>query len=235
MPRRRAARSQGRAKSAAPLPPAGGALQIKPRSELHRGFWPWRVVSLSGVALGSGLLALGVWRTNSPGQLQNRAEAAVRAGDWAAALGYWQAVNATGSANGSTYLSEARAALALGRAAQAEQSLRRAAAANPSDLTAWRLLLQILRVEDRGLEAEQLGWTAYVKVRTDERPELLREMTLNLLADLPDELVRTTLKRWVEADPTDIDAPIALWRRIAVSPRQPTPIGRRSWLRLNPY
>jgi tetratricopeptide (TPR) repeat protein len=84
-------------------------------------------------------------------------------------------------------------------------------------------LLKILRVEDRGLEAEQVGWTAYTKVSRTEKPELLRELTLSLLADLPDEVVRTTLNRWVEADRTDINAQIALWRRIAAFPRAADP------------
>jgi tetratricopeptide (TPR) repeat protein len=55
-------------------------------------------------------------------------------------------------------------------------------------------------------------------VRLNEKPELLRELTLCLLADLPDEAVRSMLKHWVEADRTDVDAQIAHWRRIAASP-----------------
>jgi len=160
---------------------------------------------------------------NSPARLQRQAEVAARAGDWAASLAYWHALNTTESASSATYLSEARAALALGRAAQAERSLCQATAADPSDPTPWRLLLKIQRVEDRGAEAERIGWTAYVEVLPKERPELLSELTLSLLADLPDEVVRTTLKRWVEADPADIDAQIALWRRIAASPRAADP------------
>jgi tetratricopeptide (TPR) repeat protein len=167
--------------------------------------------------------ALGIWAANSPDRLQNRAEVAARSADWTTALACWHALNATSSATGATHLGEARAALALGRAAQAERSLRRATAADASELVPWRLLLKILRVEDRGLEAEQIGWTAYAKLRVSDRPELLRELTLSLLADLPDEAVRTTLKRWVEADPADLDAQIALWRRIAASPRAADP------------
>jgi len=178
---------------------------------------------LGGLALVLGLIWLGVWTANSSGQLQKRAEAAARAGDWAAALANWRAVNATGSASSATYLSEARACLALGRAAQAERCLQRAIAADPSDLAPWRLLLQILRVEDRALEAEQIGWRAYVQIRPNQRPELLRELTLSLLADLPDEILRTTLKRWVEGDRADVDAQVALWQRIAASPRAADP------------
>jgi tetratricopeptide (TPR) repeat protein len=178
---------------------------------------------LGGLSLGAGLIWLAVWTASSPGQLRNRAEVAARAGDWAAALAYWRAFNATASASSATYLSEARAALALGRAAQAERSLQRASAADPSDLAPWQLLLKILRIEDRALEAEQVGWKAYAQVRPGERPELLRELTLSLLADLPDEILRTTLKRWVEADRSDVDAQVALWQRIAASPRAADP------------
>ena len=78
----------------------------------------------------------------------------------------------------SSHLEEARACLALGRAAQAELSLHRAITADPSDLEPWRLLLEILRVEDRTLEAQHVGWEAYDQVRPEARRELLRELTL---------------------------------------------------------
>ena len=77
------------------------------------------------------------------------------------ALRYWQAINATKAATSLTHLGEARACLALGRAAQAENSLKRAIDADPSDPEAWRLLLQILRVEDRSIDALRIGWQAY--------------------------------------------------------------------------
>jgi tetratricopeptide (TPR) repeat protein len=118
---------------------------------------------------------------------------------------------------------EARACLVLGRAAQAEQNLRLAIASQPVDPEAWRLLLEILRVEDRSIEAMHVGWQAYDQVHPDARRTLLRELTLSLLADLPDELVRTTLKRWIEADSIDVDARIALLERIATQPRAADP------------
>jgi hypothetical protein len=111
----------------------------------------------------------------------------------------------------------------LYRAAQAERSLRRAIAADPADPEPWRLLIEILRVEDRTLEAQQLGWAAYAQVPPEARRTLLRELTLALLADLPDEVFRTTLGRWVEADPADIDARVALLQRIALQPRAADP------------
>lgn len=219
MPRRRAARSEARAKSAASPARRADRLAIKPQRQRSQGHRRLTLAAGAGLVLVSGLIVLGVWTANSPGRLQNRAEAAARAGDWTAALANWRAVNTTALASSSTYLSEARACLALGRAAQAEQSLRRAIAADPSGLGPWQLLLEIFRVEDRGLEAEQMGWEAYAHIRPDERPQLLRELTLSLLADLPDDIVRTTLKRWIEADPADVDAQVALWQRMAGSPR----------------
>ena len=66
----------------------------------------------------------------------------------------------------------------LGRATQAELSLHRAINADPSNPEPWRLLLEILRVEDRTLEAQHLGWVAYDQVRPEARRELLRELTL---------------------------------------------------------
>jgi tetratricopeptide (TPR) repeat protein len=181
------------------------------------------LAAAGGLVLMLGLISLGVWTANSPGRLMSRAEAATRAGDWNTALASWRAINATGSANSATHLSEARACLALGRAAQAEQSLQRAIAVEPSNLAPWRILLKILRVEDRILETEQMGWKAYDKVHPNERPVLLRELTLSLLADLPDETLRSTLKRWIEADRSDVNAQVALWQRIAVSPRAADP------------
>ena len=160
---------------------------------------------------------------NSPARLISQAEAASREGNWESALRFWRSVNATSAARGSTYLEEARACLALSQAAQAERSLRQAIAADPSSLEPWRLLLEILHVEDRIVEVQRLGWEGYDQLRIGERPILLRELTLALLADLPDELVRATLHRWVAADDTDIDARVAMLQRIATQPRAADP------------
>jgi tetratricopeptide (TPR) repeat protein len=170
------------------------------------------------------LIALVGWRlAESPGRLLSRARAATDASDWRTALGYWRALNTTKAARGVTYLEEAKACLALGFAAQAEHSLRRAIAADPTDSEPWRLLLEILRVEDRTLEILHIGWEAYARVRPEARQVLLRELTLSLLADLPDELARTTLRRWVEADSADVDARVALLQRIVTQPRAADP------------
>jgi predicted Zn-dependent protease len=178
---------------------------------------------MGGIALALLLVLVGGLVHESPARLRSRAETAARAGNWAAALRYWRASNTTEAAGSATHLGEARACLALGRAAQAERCLHRAITADPSDSEPWRLLLELLRVEDRTLEAQRLGWEAYARVHPEARRDLLRELTLGLLADLPDELVRTTLQRWVEADGADVDAQVALWQRIAAQPRAADP------------
>ena len=124
---------------------------------------------------------------------------------------------------GRTHLAEARAGLRLDRAAQAERALRRATDADPTDPEAWRLRLELLRVEDRAAEAHRLGWAAWAVVRPPSRREVLRGMTLALLADLPDDLARATLDRWVAADPGDVEARVARLARIAAQPRSGDP------------
>jgi hypothetical protein len=184
---------------------------------------PWFLVALGIVAF----LLLGSWITwvamDSPSRLISRAEAATRAGDWVSAQHYWRLVNGTAAARSTTYLEEARACLALSQAAQAERSLRKAIGAHAGNAEPWRLLLEILRVEDRIVEVQHLGWDGYDRVRATERTTLLRELTLGLLADLPDELVQATLRRWVDADNADVDARVALAQRIATQPRAADP------------
>jgi tetratricopeptide (TPR) repeat protein len=156
--------------------------------------------------------------------LFSKAEAAARTGDWTAAQRYWRAINGTSAARSASHLGEARACLALGQAAQAELSLHRAISADPSEPESWRLLLEILRVEDRTLDAQRLGWQAYNEVLPEARRELLRQLTLAFLADLlPEEKIRTTLRRWVEADINDVDAQVALWQRLIAQPRAGDP------------
>ena len=185
----------------------------------RRLLW-WFLAALGGIAC-LGLLALINWMAvDSHKYLFSKAEAAARTGDWTAAQRYWKAINGTLAASGASYLGEARACLALGQAAQAELSLHRAISADPSEPESWRLLLEILRVEDRTLDAQRLGWQAYNEVLPEARRELLRQLTLALLADLlPEEKIRTTLRRWVEADPNDVDAQVALWQRTIAQPR----------------
>jgi len=190
---------------------------------LHPRRWTWALTTLGGVALLLVLMLFGWLVAESPARLRSRAEAATRAGDWTTALRYWRAVNGTKAAQSITHLEEARACLALGLAAQAEYGLHQAITADPADPEPWRLLLKILQVEDRSLEALHVAWKAYDQVHPEARRVLLRELTLSLLADIPDELARTTLRRWVEADGADVDARVALLQRIATQPRAADP------------
>jgi hypothetical protein len=146
-------------------------------------------------------------------------------GDWPAALVAWRAFNTTSQARSATHLAEARAALALGHAALAEQALARAIAADRSNAEPWRLRLELLRVEDRALEAQAVGWDAYQAVPPTSRRELLRDLTLAQLADLPDDLARATLARWAAADASqpNAEARVALLARMAAMPRRDDP------------
>jgi predicted Zn-dependent protease len=156
--------------------------------------------------------------------LFSKAEEAARTGNWRAAQGYWREINSTSSATSASHLGEARSCLALGQAAQAERSLRRAIVADPSEPDGWRLLLQIFQVEDRTIDALRLGWQAHHQVSPQARRELLWQLTLTILTDLlPDEKIRTTLQRWVEADGNDVNAATALLQRIAAQPRAGDP------------
>lgn len=180
-------------------------------------------IALGGTAILVLLVTITWLASDSSTSLRNRAEIAARTGDWDVALQCWRKINATGAARSSSYLGEARACLALGRAGQAEHSLREAISANQSDLQSWQLLLEILFVEDRTFEVQRLGWEAYNYIHPNARRDLLRTLTIGLLADLPDEQVRTTLRRWINADPHDVNAQIALWRRILLQPRATDP------------
>jgi tetratricopeptide (TPR) repeat protein len=183
----------------------------------------WWLAGLSGLTGILSLVLIAGWMDRSPGRMRKLAEAAARSGQWQTAREYWRAINTTEAASAFTHLEEARACLALGQASQAEVALQRSISADPANLEPWRLLLEILRVEDRTLEVLQAGWKAYENVQVEGRRALLREMTLGVLADLPDDLVRTTLRRWIDADDDDLDARIALLHRITIQPRDADP------------
>jgi tetratricopeptide (TPR) repeat protein len=156
-------------------------------------------------------------------RLRAKAEESAQAGDWTTALAFWQRINATSRATGSTYLGEGLANLELGRAAQAERAFRKAVAVAPAELDAWLRLLGILRVEDRQVDASEVGWTALASVSPGDRPELLRVLTLTALRDLEDNDARATLQQCIDADPDDIDAQVALLRRMGAEPRSSDP------------
>ncbi len=164
-----------------------------------------------------------------------RAQRAEAAKDWPEALRLYRALNRTSTARGRTWLGEARAALALDLAGQAETALIRASEADPADPEPWRLRLDILRTEGRTSEAQRVGWSAFAAVPPEARRSILRELTLallladDLLDDLPDDRSRTRLERWAVADASDADALVASHRHLAAAPRPGDP-GLDAWI-----
>ncbi len=152
-----------------------------------------------------------------------QAEAAAEAKDWEKATSLWRRINASPDASSATFLKEGSACLAASRAGQAEAALRKAVAAAPDEAPAWLLLAMIQRVEDRQVDVLSVGRRAVDLVAAADRASLLREVTLAALTELPDHLARTTLDRWLAADPTDVDAEAALLRRIGADPRSDDP------------
>jgi tetratricopeptide (TPR) repeat protein len=177
---------------------------------------------LAPVALAATII---VWVSTKedPARLALRAEAAAKAGNKSDALKYWRALNRTSHASARSLLEEARASLALNRAAQAERALVRAVEAGPADPAPWLLRLGLLHVENRILEAQQVGWEAYSAVSPTAKRDILRALTLALLTEPPDDSARDQLDRWIAADPADMDAVVALLSRIAAQPRAGDP------------
>ena len=180
-------------------------------------------VGLSMAVLLVVVVARGWMISRSPEGELERAEAAEAAKDWPTALAAWRAVNASPLRKGGTWLAEARAALALGKAGEAETALRQSAKADSTNSEPWRLLLELLRVEDRAIEAMDAGWEAYAAVPPSDRRLILRDLTLALLADLPDDLARETLARWSGTNSSGPDARVALLQRMSAMPRAGDP------------
>ncbi len=190
------------------------------------GLWrrlSFRVLAVALVGIAGVLLGFRLLGGNELTAMRSRAEAAAQVGEWTTALELWRKINASGGATSSTHLAEGRACLALGRAAQAEAALRRAVASAPAEPTAWLLVLEVLRVEDRLIDAFTLGWKALDHVLPADHPQILRELSLAALTDLPDEYARKTLRRWIDADAGDVDARVALLRRMGADPRADDP------------
>jgi thioredoxin-like negative regulator of GroEL len=163
------------------------------------------------------------WQADRPRRLLARAELEASRKDWTAALRDWRELNRSSSASVHSYIGEAKACLALNRALQAERAFIRALAIDPADPEPWLYRLEMLRVEDRLLEAHHVGWAAYDAVPPGARRSILQALTLALLADTPDDLARRTLHQWTIADPDDAEAYAALFRRMATNPREGDP------------
>jgi len=195
---------------ARPTPPS-----LASRSQRRRRLVPGAV----GLIVAAAAVAAWSLAPEDPGRLRARAGAAERAADWAAAAEAWGRFNRSAHADARSLTAEARDRLALGQAARAEAALRRANSLDPGEAEPWLLRLELLRLEDRVVEARRVGREALAAVGPAARREVLKAATLALLAEAPDDLARATLRRWIDADPADADARIALLRRIAPMPR----------------
>ena len=208
------ARRKAESQSPRKRPGAGGILAAG--TEGSRARWLW--VSVGLLAMGFCLLLAvilavpGRGTDNSPAGLRLRAESAAEAGQWKDAAELWKRVNRTSGADAASYRSEARACLALGRAEQAEKSLIRATELEPSRLEPWLMRLEIVRMEDRPLDALAIGQAAWAAVAPGNQRAIAQALTLALLAGTPEDLARETLSRWIEADPNDLEARVALER-----------------------
>jgi thioredoxin-like negative regulator of GroEL len=134
--------------------------------------------------------------------------------------------------NRTSPLVEAQRALAEGRAGRAERALVRASLADPTDPMPWRLRLELLRLEDRRHEAAVVGREALDSVRGPGWREVLKALTLALLADVPEDTARAALQKFVTADPDDTQARVALLRLLAQAsrPGDPGPAERAATL-----
>lgn len=92
---------------------------------------------------------------------------------------------------------------------------------DPRDVSGWLKQIDRLRVEDRPIEAIAVAQQAIRSVPSANRTEILRAWTLALLADVPESQATLALTSWIEEDPNDLDARVALLRRSLVSEALP--------------
>ena len=83
---------------------------------------------------------------------------------------------------------------------------------DPEDARAWVIRIERLRVEDRPAEARAVGDTALASAAPSGRLDVLRTLTLALLAAVPEDQARAVLRSRIEVDPNDLDARVALVR-----------------------
>ena len=190
-------------------------------SRARRSQKVWAIAAFLGVLVAGA--AAWEFAPEDPDKARDRAETAAKKGDWESALSSWRVVNGSLRGDARSTLGEARALLALGQAAKAERLLIEVCRLSADEPEPWRLRLELLHMEAREIESLKVGWEAFDSVPAPRRREVLKALTLALLADEPDDLVRETLRRWVAADPTDADAVAALYRRIAPEPRMGDP------------
>jgi tetratricopeptide (TPR) repeat protein len=179
------------------------------------------VAAVSLVILALALLRL----AGAPERRRHDAEAAEALADWPRAAEAWLAYHAGGPTrgDGSTRVREARAALQANRPSQAQAALDAAIQIAPRDPRPWLLRLEMLRLEDRPLDAQRLGWAAHAAVPPASQRRILIGLTLALLSAVPEPEARSTLDAWTRSDPACLDAELARLRLIASDPHPGDP------------
>lgn len=131
---------------------------------------------------------------------------------WQEALAAFQAVPNDNEWSVTARWREADVCMILSRAADAEAALQTALRLDPNCLEAYRGLFHIYRWEDRRQEASEIFWKMYELTEPEERIHLLREWFLIGYSQisLADGLAR--LKSFLQAQPNDARAAIALGR-----------------------
>ena len=190
---------------------------------LARRRHPLPQIALGGIAILT-LLALIAWlASDTPTLLRNQAEAAARNGNWNAALGYWRKINATTAARSSSSWEKLELAWHLVEQVRlntvyVKQSAPVTLIWSPGNFYSKSYSLRIAFSKFNVWAGKPTDY-----IRPDARRELLRTLTVGLLADRPDEDIRATLRRWVDADPDDVNAQVALWQRMLLQPRATDP------------
>ena len=139
--------------------------------------------------------------------------------------------NQTNYATVESWREESRAWLSANQAREAEITLRKAIDRFPTDPLLQLMRLEIERVEDRIVEAISHGDQALAQVHSEDRVLILRGLTITLLDTIPEERAREKLKIWLQTDPQDREAEVALIKRMASDPMagdmdRPTRIAR---------
>ncbi len=177
---------------------------------------------------------------NRPSNQRRRAIESFNAGRPRDAAQQLRIYNRTGYATVESWREESRAWLSANQAREAETTLIQAINRFPTDPLLQLMRLEIERVEDRIVEAISNGDQALANVHSEDRVLILRGLTITLLDTIPDERAREKLKIWLQADPKDREAEVALMKRMASDPMagdidRPTRIARlKSMIQMDP-
>lgn len=175
-------------------------------------------LALIGVGLAAAAIIAVYARPESRRAVRSRAERETRLEQWALAASDWSKYNAAAPADAEGFAEEGRALFELALAGKAEKQARRAIELGARSPTAWLVVLEVLRVEDRIFEALSLGREAAAKLSDDDLAVVLRAATIVALDAYPESAARDRLEVWTLADPDDDSARIALLKLMAQAP-----------------